>query len=617
MRRAIGALVALVACGARTGVYLPESGDAGAAGRDSAVSARSDATRDAALDVSRLPDAKREDRTAPRDAEVDTAHDALHGHDVHDTGADALRDTGVDVVTDAPADRSLPLTAPRPIAPLSTSRVTRPKPTLHWELPPGVPDVSIDLCLDRACAMPITPAPVHVTGTSYAPDAALPIGVVFWQLHPGTSTTVTSASWELTVGAGNAPVDTSWGTTLDVNGDGYADVVVGAANVPPGGSASIYLGQTEGLGAVPTTTLASPNPVIDGFGASVASAGDVNGDGYADLIVGVFSTARTSEGAYLYLGGPTGLPGTPSMTLTLPVPDAGLIGTQVASAGDVNGDGYADVIVGVGSPFVSSAYVYLGSATGLSTTPSITLSAPAGMQNDHFGVSVASAGDVNGDGYGDVVVAGWDAISAVVYLGGPSGLATAPATVLASPEGGSVVVAVAGAGDVNGDGYGDVILGDGLTGMAYVYLGSSAGLASTAATALVGPDGRESDYGAAVASAGDVNGDGYGDIVVGAPNVYATAYVYLGGAAGVSTMPFATLMSPGGEFTYFGQSVSSTRDVNGFADVVVGTDEPVNGQALGAAYVYPGGPDPTTPPFALEGIKPGTNRGVCVFGATN
>jgi hypothetical protein len=104
-------------------------------------------------------------------------------------------------------------------SPLSTSRVTSQKPTLRWELSSGVPDVTVDLCLDRACTRPIGDS-VHVTGTSYALTSPLAAGVVYWRLHPGTVANVTSPTWQFTVGHRSAAVDTSWGTTLDVNGDG-------------------------------------------------------------------------------------------------------------------------------------------------------------------------------------------------------------------------------------------------------------------------------------------------------------------------------------------------------------------------------------------------------------
>jgi hypothetical protein len=492
---------------------------------------------------------------------------------------------------DALFDRTSPPTvAPRPIAPLSTARVTRRTPTLHWALPPGVDDATVDLCLDRACTIPIG-APVHVAGTSYAPADDLAVGVVYWRLHPSTVTALVSPTWEFIVGAASAPVDDSSGTTLDVNGDGYADVAVGGTNEADGtGATYIYLGSASGLPTTPGLTLTQPYPNGGEFGVAVASAGDVDGDGYGDLIAfiganvyvylggptgivsapvllsapGPVGVAVASAGdvngdgygdvvvggwtngeAYLYFGGPTGPATSPSVVLTgLPVTGT-VYSSSVAGAGDVNADGYADVIVGVdrdSNP--GPCVVYLGGQAGPAGTPSFTLAVAAGADST-FGTSVAMAGDVNGDGYSDVLVGAWGAMRAYVYLGGPSGLATTPATTLSAPEGtGGTFGFVAGAGDVNGDGFADALVGGN------VFLGSATGLSTTAIT-LTETGGMSGAFGTAVSSAGDVNGDGFADVLVGdyavfdaEANTQGDVGVYLGNAMGVRTVASATLTSP-------------------------------------------------------------------------
>jgi hypothetical protein len=119
----------------------------------------------------------------------------------------------------------------------------------------------------------------------------------------------------------------------------------------------------------------------------------------------------TDEGnAFVYYGSASGIPTTPSVTLDNPANQAsGWFGFSVASAGDVNGDGYSDVIVGAlyqdaGATDEGNAFVYYGSASGIPTTPSVTLDNPENQENGYFGRSVASAGDVNGDGFSDVIV---------------------------------------------------------------------------------------------------------------------------------------------------------------------------------------------------------------------
>src|SRR5439155_1264922 len=272
------------------------------------------------------------------------------------------------------------------------------------------------------------------------------------------------------------------------------------------------------------------------FGYSVATAGDVNGDGYSDVIVGAyqFTNGQTFEGrAYIYLGSASG-PATRAGWTAESDQATARVGRSVATAGDVNGDGYSDVIVGArdynnGQTSQGRAYVYLGSASGPSTT--YAWNGESNQASALFGYSVATAGDVNGDGYSDVIVGAVlydngqaDEGRAYVYLGSASGLAAAPAWTAESNQAGAQFGwSVATAGDVNGDGYSDVIVGAPYydnpqtnAGRAFVYLGSSSGLAPSYAWSD-GTNQLSALYGYSVATAGDVNGDGYSDIIVGDP----------------------------------------------------------------------------------------------------
>ena len=221
----------------------------------------------------------------------------------------------------------------------------------------------------------------------------------------------------------------------DVNEDGYADVVIGAAGYPGGGSefplgygrAYLYLGGAGGLSTVASWTATGERQSAL-FGSSVASAGDVNGDGNADVIVGANQMTGGGQ-AYLYLGGASGLPAAASWTAGGETASS-YFGCSVASAGDVNGDGYSDVVIGAYGNVsdTGKAYLYLGRASGLSLVRSWTAVGEVTLQR--FGASVASAGDVNSDGYADVIVgahrySSW-AGKAYLYLAGRTGRACIP-----------------------------------------------------------------------------------------------------------------------------------------------------------------------------------------------
>ncbi|MDP3220137.1 MAG: FG-GAP-like repeat-containing protein, partial [Deltaproteobacteria bacterium] len=348
----------------------------------------------------------------------------------------------------------------------------------------------------------------------------------------------------------------------DVNGDGYADLVVGTENSR--GQAYVFLGGAGGLAAAPATTLNGSDGLNTAFGRSVAGAGDVNGDGYADLVVGAYGEMASAGRAYIYLGSIGGISTTPTSTLLGPDGASGAFGWSVASAGDIDGDGYADLVIGAhgAMSYRGRTYVYLGSAGGPSATPSSMLVAPDGGS---FGFSVASAGDVNGYGYADIGVGGSGGTSgyAYVYLGGVSGLTTTPASRLTGPASTLSLFgrSLASAGDVNGDGYADLIVGDpgssSTQGRAYVYLGAAGGLGTTSASTLSGTDDL-GDFGRSVAGAGDVDGDGYADVIVGDPefmNNTGQASIYLGSAGALNMTPATTLT--GTTQSRFGDSVAS------------------------------------------------------------
>ncbi|MSQ01324.1 MAG: hypothetical protein EXR71_05430 [Myxococcales bacterium] len=436
--------------------------------------------------------------------------------------------------------------------------------------------------------------------------------------HGSASGLSTTSSWSGESDLASAYFGYSTASAGDVNGDGYGDLVVGAYAYDNGstdeGQASVYLGSSTGLASTATWT-AESDQASAYFGWSVAGAGDINGDGYSDVIVGAYAydNGSTDEGAaFAFYGSSAGLAATAGWSAESGQA-AGYAGFSVASAGDVDGDGFGDVLVGAyaydnGSADEGYVSLYPGSGAGLGTASAWT--GESGQTSGYAGASVASAGDTNGDGYGDVIVGayGYDNGStdegiAYVYLGTATGVATTAAWTAEGNQAQAYFgAAVASAGDVNGDGYGDVIVGaysydDGSSneGSAFVFLGSSSGLATSAAWSAQ-PDQTSAHFGTTVAAAGDVNGDGYGDVVVGAPDYdngstdEGRAYVYYGSVSGLATTA-AWTAEPDQASANFGASVATAGDVDGdgYADVIVGADGYDNGSTdEGAAFVYLG-----------------------------
>jgi len=278
----------------------------------------------------------------------------------------------------------------------------------------------------------------------------------------------------------------------------------------------VFLGSSCGLYSTATCSTGYATPWVTSgsagaaYGYSVASAGDVNGDGCSDVLVGAFSDAGSGSAlgrAFLYLGCTSGSLGTsPDWTATGSTV-GGRFGWSVGSAGDVNRDGYSDVFIG--EPYYSNGQteegrvvVYLGLGPG--HTPSLPSSSSWSKEVDsaswHFGYCVSTAGDVNDDGYSDLIV------------GAP-----------------------------------DYSNGETLEGTAYIYTGSSSGLSTSALSWSPEPDRASAQFGTFVGTAGDLNGDSVSDVIVGAPQdstnsgalpAEGRAFAYLGSPSGLSASPF-------------------------------------------------------------------------------
>ena len=235
------------------------------------------------------------------------------------------------------------------------------------------------------------------------------------------------SSWQAESNQASAQFGRVVDSAGDVNGDNYDDIIVGAYKYDNGqtdeGAVFVWYGSATGLGDNGTTTnadwQAESNQASAQFGHSVASAGDVNGDNYDDIIVGAssYDKGQTNEGAvFVWYGSETGLgeSGTPANADWQAESNQAeaYLGNPVASAGDVNNDNYDDIIVGASNyDNVESnegvVFVWYGSATGLgeSGTPAnADWQAESNQATAYLGYSVASAGDVNNDGYDEVIV---------------------------------------------------------------------------------------------------------------------------------------------------------------------------------------------------------------------
>jgi len=462
----------------------------------------------------------------------------------------------------------------------------------------------------------------------------------------------TSHAWERSSAATDPGLGWSVTSIGDVNGDGLDDVAVGSPFEDDGfggssnGLVQVFYGNPAGLstGGPNWFTFGSSG---DYLGVSVAGAGDINGDGYADMVAGAHQYQTGNGKALVWYGGPGGLPGSPSVTL-LGTRFGDTFGGAVASAGDVNGDGYGDVIVG--APFEEDlsvlpsplndegiARVYLGGAAGLSASPA--WSDRGGQADMHYGSTVASIGDANGDGASDVVVGApdYDVPSGMflvvdsgqlrIFNGRYSGTPLMIHLSIDGPANSRLGASAAGAGDVDGDGYSDLLAGapsfNSGQGLAVAYPGSPAGIWPGPMWTQGGVE-NFSSFGSSVATAGDVNLDGKSDVLVGAvfrdnggaqDRGYAAIYP---GPLPTAVAPIWNINGPS-SFANLGHSVASAGDVNGDSrnDLIFGMPGYTNSFfRQGLVRVYYGGNGSALRRATLA-LRPSTSRIVHPLGLTD
>jgi hypothetical protein len=375
----------------------------------------------------------------------------------------------------------------------------------------------------------------------------------------------------------------------------------------------------------------------DRSGIKVAMAGDVNGDGYDDILIGADSdeeSGDTAGKAYLIFGKVTGW----NMDVNLSNADASFLGEDqgdfagwsLACAGDVNSDGFDDILIGAwrDEEFDTNAgqtYLILGKSSGWSRDVNLSNSDASflgELNGAYSGYSVDGCGDVNGDGYDDILIGaryddegGFEFGQVYVIFGKSSGwamdtsLSSADASYWGEDSSDFAGWSVAGAGDVNGDGLDDILIGatgdeeggGNNAGQTYLILGKTSGWAmdvslSQADASFIGEDVGDWS-GNSIDGAGDVNGDGYDDILIGAnldeeagANAGQT-YLILGKSSGwvmdvsLSNADASFLGEDAGDSSGFSVAICGDVNSDGYDDILIGAPGDEDGGA-GAGQSY-------------------------------
>lgn len=356
----------------------------------------------------------------------------------------------------------------------------------------------------------------------------------------------------------------------DMNNDGFDDIIINASS-----GAKVYLGSSDMDNIV--------NVLFNDFtgfgtGPIVSGAGDVNNDGYDDIVLG----AQVAGQAYICYGGE--IIDSTSDVILPGWAEWDYFGRSVSGAGDLNGDGIDDIVVGCDYDYVGLVRVYFG-GTPIDSIPDVAMYGE--VSGDRFGYTVSGGGDLNNDGYNDIIVGGIGNYTTIggeddqgnisLFYGGESMDNVAEAVFTGSSGAGDFAYNVSHAGDVNNDGYPDVVVGvpsyylNGYyVGRAYLYFGSSTPDNTPDLVFMSENLSAHNNLGGLVRGVGDVNHDGYSDVIIAETN-YNNAnrkvYLYFGGES-MDSIP--DLSFPVDMASYEPEAISAVGDVNkdGYDDVL-------------------------------------------------
>ncbi len=576
------------------------------------------------LDVLDVPDVR--DATDARDVTSDLAMDL--------PPADAPVDAPRDAIEDRPPPPRC-VVAPRPIVPLAGTRLAASTVTLAWRNAVIADRTEVWVSPDPSFRTSVTTIPVAGGSTLEGRTAAagLARGVYFWRVRSvcGASDvsdwSPTWSFWASGAGASQSPL----GWVPDLDADGVADFAVGFPHdlSPPtvGRSVTVFFGapgQTPFGRGRSTGISGSP----EGFGSAVAIVPDMNGDGAAELVIGSCqrSGPLCTPIVYVFTYGPGAAAA--RLLAAYSIGDvASRFGADLAGAGDLDRDGYGDLLIAAPGTFPTPEgvlHVVRGGPTlpSVTTPRTLTTPPPSGPAATRYTWSLAAVGDVTGDAIADAVVTSFERAWVFPGTNGSPAVFSVPVLLgLTATEEGAYGFNAATGGDLDGDGLADFVLARpgarGGLGDVNVYLGGAAlFMGATPAQVITGSiaGGR---FGEAVAGGGSVVGDARDDVLVGAPGANTGAgevYVLIGGATVLASRlaHLSSETSPGA----LGRAASVIGDFDrdGFDDFAFSAGAGSGSTAQSAVYTWHGTNMPVPPQWTSSAIMAAPYYGYSIGG---